>query len=99
LDTDNIGMDIRFYFFSEAVTVPANNAAFAISAADMRKCIGWLDVDAALYVTVDTKKWAQLPNLSFTIPPVCYVVPVALSAASGVMTASGLTFVFKAIDG
>lgn len=48
VDEGDVCTDLRLWFFRSNVTLATNNAAFAISDADMRDCLGFLNVPPLL---------------------------------------------------
>lgn len=58
VDSDNQAGNVEVYFFSELITVAADNAAFAPSAADMQKMIAVADdgapINLSAYTTINS---------------------------------------------
>lgn len=67
VDDDNEGAALNLYFFDAQPSTIANDAALALTAADLRKLTYYKAVAAGDYVTVNSLKFAYLGQLAVQV--------------------------------
>lgn len=63
LDTAKQAKGLTLFFFDKAVAIPADNAAFDVSAADAIHCVGIFTFADADYISMVSRSFAQKGNI------------------------------------
>ena len=94
IDADEQSEPFDILFFSEIITLTgAKNAAFNVSAADMKKCIGYINTEAADYTDFNNSDCATFPNLGIGLESTAannLIYVATVSRGTGTYTAGGL---------
>jgi hypothetical protein len=69
VDVDDVGPALRLYFFDRSVTLPANNAAWNVSDADMKFSRIMQQVDTGNWSDAGGNRTATYSNLGYLIRP------------------------------
>jgi hypothetical protein len=91
-DEDDQGIAFEVFFFDRTATLPAVNAAWNVSDADMANCLGYIPVAAADYNDLGGNRIAVIKNIGLPMKPNATSLFMALrSRGAGTYTAAGVT--------